>query len=518
MPTCFEQGQERLLENALMTLTTATTLDQLCAPADFGSPDMAWTQRYAALGEDFVAPLSPSPLPAPYWVAHNDPLAKELGLATDWATRNDLLQTFSGNQLPPGAVQTASVYSGHQFGVWAGQLGDGRACSLGELKGLEVQLKGAGPTPFSRRGDGRAVLRSSIREFLCSEAMHALGVPTTRALCLTGSDAAVWREERETAAVVTRVAQSFVRFGHFEHFSHSQQHEQLETLADYVIEHFYPECRNDPHPYAAMLARVTQRTADMVAHWQSVGFCHGVMNTDNMSILGLTLDYGPFQFLDGYDPTHICNHSDTQGRYAFYKQPNVAYWNLYCLGQALMPLIKDQEQAVAALETFKTHYPQALAARFAAKLGFAQAHDTQKPLIEAALKLLAQDRVDFTIFWCRLSHWAAAMDPADASVRDLFIDRNGADALLTKFRALHGQSDGDSTASVSARMLRTNPKYVLRNHLGELAIRAAKEKDFSVLQALQTVLAQPFDEHPGHEVWAGFAPDWAAGIEISCSS
>jgi uncharacterized protein YdiU (UPF0061 family) len=507
-----------MLENTLMTNTTAPTLDQPLAPEDSSPPDLVWTQRYAALGEAFVALLSPSPLPAPQWVAHNDPLACELGLPTDWGSNDTLLKTFSGNQLPLGGVQTASVYSGHQFGVWAGQLGDGRACSLGELAGMEVQLKGAGPTPFSRRGDGRAVLRSSIREFLCSEAMHALGVPTTRALCLTGSDAAVWREERETAAVVTRVAQSFVRFGHFEHFSHCQQHEQLKALADYVMEHFYPECHNDTHPYAAMLARVTQRTADMVAHWQSVGFCHGVMNTDNMSILGLTLDYGPFQFLDGYDPTHICNHSDTQGRYAFYKQPNVAYWNLYCLGQALMPLIEEQEHAVAALETFKTHYPQALAARFAAKLGFAQAHDTQKPLVEMALKLLAQDRVDFTIFWRRLSHWSAAMDLEDTTVRDLFLDRAGADGLLNQFRALHGQSDGESPASVSARMLRTNPKYVLRNHLGELAIRAAKEKDFSALRDLQTVLAKPFEEHPKHEAWAGFAPDWAAGIEISCSS
>lgn len=518
MPAYFAQGQRRMLENVLMTHTTAPSMNPPPVPADFGPPDLAWTKRYASLGEDFVAPLSPSPLPAPYWVARNDLLAHALGLASDWGCRDTLLQTFSGNQLPPGTIQTASVYSGHQFGVWAGQLGDGRACSLGEIAGLEVQLKGAGPTPFSRRGDGRAVLRSSIREFLCSEAMHALGVPTTRALCLTGSDAPVWREEQETAAVLTRVAQSFVRFGHFEHFSHGQQHEQLKTLADFVVEHFYRDCRQAPNPYVALLAQVTQRTAEMVAHWQSVGFCHGVMNTDNMSVLGLTLDYGPFQFLDAYDPTHICNHSDNQGRYAFYKQPNVAYWNLYCLGQALLPLIDDQEQAIAALETFKTHYPQALATRFAAKLGFAQAHHAQKPLIEAALKLLAQDRVDFTIFWRCLSHWAGAMHPADTSVRDLFIDRAGADALLTQFRALHDHNDGESPASVSARMLRTNPKYVLRNHLGELAIQAAKEKDFSVLQALQTVLAQPFDEHASYEAWAGFAPDWAAGIEISCSS
>ena len=486
-----------------------------------GSAPAPWTQRYATLGDVFVATLEPSPLPAPYWVGCNDALATQLGLAADWAASDVLLNTFTGNQLPDGGAQTASVYSGHQFGVWAGQLGDGRACALGELSGHEVQLKGAGPTPYSRRGDGRAVLRSSIREFLCSEAMHALGVPTTRALCVTGSDAQVWREERETAAVVTRVAQSFVRFGHFEHFSHSQQHAQLRTLTDYVIEHFYPECRSavgEDGPYVALLQAVTGRTAEMVAHWQSVGFCHGVMNTDNMSILGLTLDYGPFQFLDGYDPAHICNHSDHQGRYAFHKQPNVAYWNLFCLGQALMPLIGEQEHAIAALETFKTRYPQALAARMATKLGFAQAHENQRPLIESGLKLLAQERVDFTIFWRRLSHWAEGMDGANSSVRDLFVDRAAADAWLAEFRALHAQDATFNGATTSQRMLRTNPKFVLRNHLGELAIRAAKTKDFSVLHQLQTVLADPFAEHTAFEDWAGFAPDWASSIEISCSS
>ena len=394
----------------------------------------AWRQRYATLGGDFVSPLTPSPLPAPYWVGRNDALATQLGLPPDWGASEALLHAFTGNQVPVGAAQTASVYSGHQFGVWAGQLGDGRACALGELAGQEVQLKGAGPTPYSRRGDGRAVLRSSIREFLCSEAMHALGIPTTRALCVTGSNAPVWREEQETAAVVTRVAPSFVRFGHFEHFSHTQQHDQLRTLADYVIDHFYPECRSsagEDGPYVALLQAVTGRTAEMVAHWQSVGFCHGVMNTDNMSILGLTLDYGPFQFLDGYDPAHICNHSDNQGRYAFHKQPNVAYWNLFCLGQALMPLIGEQEHAIAALETYKTRYPQALAARMAAKLGFAQAHENQRPLIETVLKLLAQERVDFTIFWRRLSH-ARASGNTEA-VRDLFLDREAADAWLLRY-------------------------------------------------------------------------------------
>ena len=349
--------------------------------------------------------------------------------------------------------------------------------------------------------------------------MHGLGIPTTRALCVTGSDAAVWREKKETAAVVTRVAPSFIRFGHFEHFCHTHQHTELQALADFVIEHFYPECQTstawDSNPYTALIAAVTERTAKMIARWQSVGFCHGVMNTDNMSILGLTLDYGPFQFLDGYDPAHICNHSDTQGRYAFHKQPSIAYWNLFCLGQALMPLVKDQDNAVAALETFKAHYEQAFAKAMAHKLGFAEAHENQRPVIEEALKLLAAEKVDFTIFWRRLSYWAARRDLADTSVTDLFINREAATNWLASYAAL---LDATPDAPGAALMLQTNPKYILRNHLGELAIQAAKRKDFSVLQALQTVLETPYEEHTEHDAFAQFAPDWAANIEISCSS
>jgi uncharacterized protein YdiU (UPF0061 family) len=234
-----------------------------------------------------------------------------------------------------------------------------------------------------------------------------------------------------------------------------------------------------------------------------------------MSILGLTLDYGPFQFLDGYDPAHICNHSDTQGRYAFHKQPSIAYWNLFCLGQALMPLVKDQDNAVAALETFKAHYEQAFAKAMANKLGFAEANENQRPVIEEALKLLAAEKVDFTIFWRRLSHWATRRDLVDASVIDLFINREAATNWLASYAAL---LDTTPDAPGSALMLQTNPKYILRNHLGELAIQAAKRKDFSVLKALQTVLETPYDEHLDHDAFAQFAPDWAANIEISCSS
>jgi uncharacterized protein YdiU (UPF0061 family) len=441
-----------------------------------------------------------------------------LGLDPAALDSDALLQALSGNQLLPCSAPLASVYSGHQFGVWAGQLGDGRALLLGETEGgLEVQLKGAGRTPYSRMGDGRAVLRSSIREFLCSEAMHALGIPTTRALCVTGSDAPIRREEIETAAVVTRVAPSFIRFGHFEHFAARAQVDPLRQLADYVIDRFYPACRATDkfagNPYAALLEAVSERTAAMVAQWQAVGFCHGVMNTDNMSILGLTIDYGPFQFLDAFNPAHVCNHSDTQGRYAYNKQPNIAYWNLFCLGQALLPLIEDQELALAALASYKTVFPAELQARLRAKLGLQRTETDDSALIESLLRLLAQDRVDYPIFWRRLGQHV--MGDATDSVRDLFLDRAAFDTWLRGYEQRLAQQDRARSAQA---MLRTNPKFVLRNHLGELAIRQAQQKDFSGVATLLALLENPFDAHPGHEAQADFPPDWASSIEISCSS
>jgi uncharacterized protein YdiU (UPF0061 family) len=342
---------------------------------------------------------------------------------------------------------------------------------------------------------------------------------------VTGSDAPIQRETTETAAVVTRIAPSFVRFGHFEHFSHRNQMEELKTLADYVIDRFYPECRLTEkfsgNYYAAFLEQVSLRTAHMVAHWQSVGFCHGVMNTDNMSILGLTIDYGPFQFLDAYSPGHICNHSDHQGRYAFNKQPNIAYWNLYCLGQALLPLIDEQELAIAALESYKTVYPQVFEDLMRAKLGMPPATPNTaasdllpvRALIEDILKLLAQDGVDYTIFWRRLSHFAA--NHSDQAVRDLFLDAPAIGAWLLRYSELLKHTHRALAADL---MLKTNPKFVLRNHLGEQAIQAAKRKDFSQVQLLLTLLESPFEEHPGFEAYADFPPSWASSIEISCSS
>lgn len=491
------------------------TLQPPAVSAHVADPALSWRNSFFSLGPGFFTELQPTALPSPTLVGLNDALVRELGLDPAWLASPQGLDTLTGNRLLPGGRPLASVYSGHQFGVWAGQLGDGRAILLGEIEtpagAQELQLKGAGRTPYSRMGDGRAVLRSSIREYLGSEAMRGLGIPTTRALAVTGSPAPVRREEVETAAVVTRVAPSFIRFGHFEHFAARDQLDHLKALTDYVIDRFYPDCRSTPkfggNAYAAFLEQVSQRTAAMVAQWQAVGFCHGVMNTDNMSILGLTIDYGPFQFLDGFDPGHICNHSDEQGRYAYNKQPNVAYWNLFCLGQALLPLIGDQDLALAALESYKTVFPRELEGLMRAKLGLAQAHDADRELIEGILKLLARDRVDYTIFWRRLSNHVAGQ-PAE-TVRDLFLDRDGFDA----WREQYSRRTADA-----AKMLRTNPKYVLRNHLGELAIRQGKLGDYSLVDTLLVLLHSPFDEHSESEALAGFPPDWASNIEISCSS
>jgi uncharacterized protein YdiU (UPF0061 family) len=371
-------------------------------------------------------------------------------------------------------------------------------------------------------------LRSSIREYLCSEAMHGLGIPTTRALCLTGSPQTVYREEAETAAVVTRIAPSFVRFGHFEHFAALDQTETLRTLADHVMKEQLPECtrraaagEHHGNRYALLLQVVSERTAHMVAQWQAVGFCHGVMNTDNMSILGLTLDYGPFQFLDGFNPRHVCNHSDSQGRYAYHRQPQVAFWNLHCLAQALTPLIQDMELTKTVLESFKVDFAKALDHAMAGKLGLAH-----RELNDRLLQLMAREQVDYTLFWRRLSHAVAqgqadALAPSWLAVRDLFLDRaawsDWQQDYASEMQNLI-QAQDLSWSEVGSQMLRHNPKYVLRNHLAEIAIRKAKSGDFSEVDVLLTLLQSPFDEHPEHDAYAQLPPDWASSIEISCSS
>ena len=500
-------------------------------PPSFGA-SLRWTHRFHQLGQAFYTELGAEPLPNPHWVARSPDAALVLGWPADWWQDPQALAVLSGQGQWPGMRCLASVYSGHQFGVWAGQLGDGRALWLGEVETpqgpMELQLKGAGRTPYSRGGDGRAVLRSSIREFLCSEAMAALGIPTTRALCITGSALPVQRETRETAAVVTRVAPSFIRFGHFEHFSNRGQLEELQALADFVIQHHAPECAQAENSYAALLEWVSRRTARLMAHWQSVGFCHGVMNTDNMSILGLTIDYGPYGFLDAFDPHHVCNHSDHQGRYAYSQQPGVGYWNLYALGQALMPLINDTDIAVAALEVFKTEYPRAWAERLRAKLGLQVAHSDDVGLGTSLIHLMAQNRVDFTILFRRLGEFSSAAGAPNETLRSLFIDREAFDAWAQTYRSrLEREPEGAGPAQDAQRakrMSQVNPSVVLRNHLAQTAIRSAQEGDFGETDQLLKVLRQPFDDDiPGISRadmarYAGFAPSWAQQIEVSCSS
>ncbi|HUP09998.1 MAG TPA: YdiU family protein [Caldimonas sp.] len=483
----------------------------------------AWTNRFAHLGEAFHTQLAPQPLPDPYWVARSPACAALLGLPDDWweDPAFQALRVFSGQAQWPDMAPLASVYSGHQFGIWAGQLGDGRAHWLGEVQTpagpMEIQLKGSGRTPYSRMGDGRAVLRSSIREFLASEAMHALGIPTTRALCVVGSPLPVRRETMETAAVATRVSPSFIRFGHFEHFASRGQEPELRRLADFVIEHHFPACRDAAMPHAALLEAVAGRTAELIAGWQAVGFCHGVMNTDNMSILGLTIDYGPYGFLDGFDPGHICNHSDEQGRYAYARQPNVALWNLHALAQALLPLIGDTDAALAALECYRTRFAEALAARFAAKLGLATREDGDPALAEDLLRLMSAERTDFTIAFRRLSAFRTVPEAGNERVRDLFIDRPAFDAWAARYSA-RLRREGSVDAERALRMNRANPKYVLRNHLAEVAIRASQAGDHGETERLRQVLDRPYDEQPEHEAYAAFPPDWAQTIEVSCSS
>ncbi|HKW84660.1 MAG TPA: YdiU family protein, partial [Burkholderiaceae bacterium] len=405
--------------------------------------------------------------------------------------------------------------------------GDGRAILLGELDtpagAQELQLKGCGRTPYSRMGDGRAVLRSSIREFLCSEAIDGLGIPTTRALCICGSDLPVRREQIETAAVVTRVAPSFIRFGHFEHFAHHGQPERLRRLADFVVERFYPECAGAARPALALLGAVTRRTAELMAQWQSVGFCHGVMNTDNMSILGLTIDYGPFGFLDAFDPGHICNHSDHQGRYTWARQPNVAFWNLHALAQALLPLIDDSDAALEELEAYKDVFAQAMLGRWRAKLGLQASEEEDRELIDDLLRRMASDRSDFTITFRRLCGFDSAADAPNTALRDLFMDREAFDAWGRRYAARLAR-ENSVDAERALRMRAVNPKYVLRNHLAEVAIRAAEQGRFDEIERLLKVLRRPFDEQVAgvasetSEAYAGFPPEWAQSIEVSCSS
>src|SRR5471030_178234 len=479
---------------------------------------------FATLPPEFYTRLRPTPLPAPYLVGVSAQAAALLGLDAARLGDDDFLAILAGNAVPDRADPLAAVYSGHQFGVWAGQLGDGRAILLGDMAGadgpMELQLKGAGLTPYSRMGDGRAVLRSSIREFLCSEAMNALGIPTSRALSVVGSDKYIMRETPETSAVVLRMAPTFVRFGSFEHWYHKDQPAQLKILADYVIARFYPQLSETANPYQGLLEEVTRRTAHTIAHWQAVGFMHGVMNTDNMSILGLTLDYGPFGFMEAFDSDHICNHTDQQGRYSYANQPQVGHWNCYALGQALLPLIGEVDETQAALDVYQPEFAAKMDELLHAKLGLtllARHSDADRTLFDAMFALMHANSVDFTLFFRRLSGLKSADASGDEPLRDLFIDRPAFDAWATQYR-VRLQAEASDDAARKLAMDQVNPKYVLRNYLAQVAIEKAQNKDFTEVERLLSVLQRPYDEQPEHDQYAALPPDWASHLEVSCSS
>ena len=483
---------------------------------------LSFDNTYARLPEAFYAKLNPTPFSdPPYLVSANPDAAALIDLDPDEMRRPEFAGVFGGSLLVPGMDPLAMLYSGHQFGVYVPQLGDGRAILLGEVKNergerWDLHLKGAGLTPFSRDGDGRSVLRSAIREYLCSEAMHGLGIPTTRALCIVGSDEKVYREQIETGAMIVRMAPSHVRFGTFEIFYYRKQSEHLQCLADYTIELHFPELVAAPDKYVRFFQEVVRRTAELVAKWQAVGWAHGVLNTDNMSILGLTLDYGPYGFMDDYDAGFICNHSDHNGRYAFNQQPYIGLWNLSCLAQTLLPLAPKEE-----LKTVLDAYMAAFTAQYQhsmrAKMGLLESRADDEALVHDLLSLLQGSRVDYTRFFRELGAFRSDISSAQQTLRDWFLDPARFDAWAARYtERLHSEESRDDKRRT--RMNCVNPKYVLRNYLAQTAIEKAQQKDFAEIDRLLTLVHDPFSEHPGMESYAALPPNWGKHIAVSCSS
>jgi uncharacterized protein YdiU (UPF0061 family) len=485
--------------------------------------------------------VSPTPVAAPRVLAYSREMADTLGIAEAMIESPEFAQVFGGNALFAGMQPYAANYGGHQFGHWAGQLGDGRAITLGELVNAagerwELQLKGAGLTPYSRSADGRAVLRSSIREFLCSEAMHHLGVPTTRALSLVSTGEPVVRDmfydghpKAEPGAIVCRVAPSFIRFGNFELPASRGDNALLRQLADFCVRRDFPHLQGSGETlYGDWFAQVCERTATMIAHWMRVGFVHGVMNTDNMSILGLTIDYGPYGWIDDYDPDWTPNTTDAHGRrYRFGWQPKIAHWNLVRLAHALSPLFTSADPLQAGLQRYVDVSTATERAMTAGKLGLRECRDEDVELMQSLLGLLQAHEVDMTLFFRAL----AEVDPAGPALEPLheaFYDearREQGTPLFLDWLSRHAarvREDAMAPGERIARMQATNPKYVLRNYLAQQAIDRAEQGDATGVHDLMEVMRHPYDEQPGREAYARRRPEWArdrAGCSmLSCSS
>lgn len=465
----------------------------------------------------FYTALQPTPLSNARLVWHNADLAESLGIPPSLFDTTQGAGVWGGETLLPGMSPLAQVYSGHQFGVWAGQLGDGRGILLGEQllsdgSTRDWHLKGAGLTPYSRMGDGRAVLRSTIRECLASEAMHHLGIPTTRALSIVTSDTPVMRERVEQGAMMIRVAESHARFGHFEHFYYRREPEKVQQLADFVIRHHWPHLQDEQDKYRLWFSDVVSRTARLIARWQAVGFAHGVMNTDNMSILGLTIDYGPYGFLDDYNPSFICNHSDYQGRYRFDNQPAVGLWNLQRLAQTLSPFID-----VDALNSTLDEYQHVLLTEYGrlmrSKLGLFTEQKADNELLNRLFALMAREGSDYTRTFRMLSH--TEQHSAQSPLRDEFIDRGAFDSWFTDYRERLARDEIDD-AQRQQQMLSVNPAMILRNWLAQRAIEQAEQGDMTELHRLHDALRTPFTDRD--DDYVSRPPDWGKRLEVSCSS
>jgi uncharacterized protein YdiU (UPF0061 family) len=482
---------------------------------------LAFDNSYARLGEPFGIRVAPTPLPDPVLVHFNADAARLIDLDPAEAARPDFLRCASGAEPIPGSDPVAMLYAGHQFGSFVPQLGDGRAILLGEVvngrgERWDLHLKGSGPTPFSRGFDGRSVLRSAIREYLCGEALHALGIPTTRALCVVGSSEPVRRETVETAASIIRMAPTHVRIGSFEVFASRGQVDYLRQLAEHTIALHFPELMGLDDRYARLLENVARRTASLMAQWQAVGFTHGVMNTDNFSITGLTIDYGPYAFMEAFESGFIPNHSDPGGRYAYDQQPAIGQWNVSALAQALLPLM-PREQAVAAFDAYVPAWEVACARVMRGKLGLETIQPGDDSLLDQLLTLMQAAHADWSITWRALAGITLAGDTDSRAFASQFADRAGCDAWLARYRTRLRTEHSDDTRR-QTRMDAANPKYVLRTWMAHEAITAAEKGDFSVVERLMQTLKAPFAEQPGREAWATVAPAWAGSIELSCSS
>jgi uncharacterized protein YdiU (UPF0061 family) len=508
-----------------------------------GDPE-ASGERRQVFGAAWSA-VAPTPVSAPRTIAVARDVAASVGFTDTDTQAAEFASVFGGNALLAGMEPYAACYGGHQFGNWAGQLGDGRAITLGETIGatgerFELQLKGAGPTPYSRTADGRAVLRSSIREFLCSEAMHHLGVPTTRALSLVATGDRVLRDmlydgnvKLEPGAVVCRVAPSFIRFGTFEIHTVRGDIALLTQLVDFTIARDFPQLTGSPaEQRTAWFRDVCERTAAMIVHWMRVGFVHGVMNTDNMSILGLTIDYGPYGWLDDFDPDWTPNTTDAGGRrYRYGQQPVVAQWNLVQLANAIVPLFDSTEPLQQGLNHFAESYREGFAAMTCAKFGFLENTDAAQDMMAEAYALLQECALDYTLFFRALADLPEVLPESGsiiAMLGDVTYDEARVEvhraALEAWLRRWHASVDMavDTHAARRARMHAVNPRFVLRNYIAQQAIELAEAGDESMVETLLDVLRRPYDEQPEHAVLMQRRPEWArnkAGASmLSCSS